>query len=791
MEGNWPEQSQRFRSGKTLPPADGDNETLPPKEDMSMLSRKNAIKYIVTRICLVGEALAKDQQLATLLKDHFHVEVVPDTHVSDPDIVFVVNDFDSPDFAALHYGRNNRILGPTIIREMAARGKDALSLPRPNKPIFSLAMDGVKICISNSCGEEECHRLTELVGFMGGRVARRVIGQEILVTTKNYGESYRMDQHRLLPFAGLSLFFSGFKSNEIDEMTEQTVRNKGTVVYSQHDASHIIVEGVSERSELAEHQHKVTKQWFWKSIDKGYRLEESRFFPVCRKRKSENFDDEPLNKTSKNNCSKDSFDNLENSNASVLSGYSSDDIDKPTTSNKVVDKRYQVCLEMLETESNYLKALRIMVDKFKTPLEERNAESEILTKSEMAQIFGKLPALIQTHSNIERNLRTQIKQPLKSDNLIGKIWTDFHADLLKIYPPFINSYDTAKEMLEECDRYKHKFHNFLKATESQPECCRNTLKELLIRPVQRLPSVILLLKELLKRTHKKHPDYGFVKQAIELVEDVLKQSNENRRQTDTYAEFLEVLHDIHGLPADMMSSHRQKLGQIELNVLLAGDPLKDLKGRTACLFVLSDYLLITKVRHGAIHTPANLNATQRSSKSLTLTRSISFVGSSKKKKKYKYCDHLTLNCIRKIERVTVKGAFGIYVLTLRDPYLGDFPMIVQPSGDFSTDGIEDFLNVLCVQARTVNRELTIEIIDDDDFQRNPRSEVNQLLHKIIGPVALDSTDHAQPKPTLRRSSTLSRISAHLPRSLSRISMLTASRSGLPSISEVSKRQRPY
>uniref|UniRef100_A0A1I7Y365 Protein ECT2 n=1 Tax=Steinernema glaseri TaxID=37863 RepID=A0A1I7Y365_9BILA len=768
MEGNFPEHSLRFRTAKMLPPADGDNDfLLPPKEDMSGLSRKNAIKRLVTKVCLVGDELPKDQQLVTLLKGHFNVEIVPDNTVSDPDIVFVVKDFDSPDYYSVNHDQNNRIIGPAIIREMAARGKDGLALPRPKRPIFCLAMEGVKICISNSCGTEECHRLTELVGFMGGSVAPKVKCQEILVTAKNHGLSYKnaeesnrpvvrpswirscwdrrndisfkaekiMDQHRVFPFEGLHLFFSGFKHSEITEMTEQTIRNRGTVVYSEREASHIIVEGVSERIDLVENQYKVTKEWFWRSIDRGYRLEEAKF-PIARKRRSEHLVDiveEPLNKSSRNNLSKDSFENLENSNASVLE-YSSDDLDKPTTSSKPLDKRYLVCLEMLETEENYLRALQLIVELFKKPLEERNAESEILTKSEMTQIFGKIPPLIQTHSNIARALRIQIKQKWKTENLIGKIWTDFHADLLKVYPPFLNSYDTSKEMLVECDR-KPKFHNFLKAAESHPACERNTLKDLLIRPVQRLGSVINLLKDLLKHTNKKNPDYEFIKQAREYVDDVLRRSNENRRQTDTYAELLEVLRDIHGLPTEMVSSSHQKLAQIELNVLPSGNAWKDLKGRTICLFVLTDYLLITKLRHGATNLPMNLNATQRSSKSFTLSRSMSFVAPPKKKKKYKYWGQLSLSCIRKIEKVTVNGGDGLYVLTVRDYVAGDEPMIVQPSNDYSTDGIDDFLNILCTQARVhSNRELNIETIDDNDFHRNPQfrdSEVYQLLRKKI------------------------------------------------------------
>lgn len=40
---------------------------------------------------------------------------------------------------------------------------------------------------------------------------------------------------------------------------------------------------------------------------------------------------------------------------------------------------------------------------------------------------------------------------------------------------------------------KPRFHAFLKVRQTKPECGRQSLKELLIRPVQRLPSISLLL----------------------------------------------------------------------------------------------------------------------------------------------------------------------------------------------------------------------------------------------------------------------------------------------------------
>ena len=71
---------------------------------------------------------------------------------------------------------------------------------------------------------------------------------------------------------------------------------------------------------------------------------------------------------------------------------------------------------------------------------------------------------------------------------------DQKADaLLKTYPPFVNFYEKTKDAIVNCDKVKPRFHAFLKITQSKPECGRQTLVELFIRPVQRLPSTLLLL----------------------------------------------------------------------------------------------------------------------------------------------------------------------------------------------------------------------------------------------------------------------------------------------------------
>uniref|UniRef100_A0A1I7Y217 Protein ECT2 n=1 Tax=Steinernema glaseri TaxID=37863 RepID=A0A1I7Y217_9BILA len=813
------------------------------REDLSALVRRDAVKRCTTQICVVGEELANDERLNELLAMHFKLKVVysekDGREYTDSDMVFLVRSFESSEFTVLREA-NKRILGPGVIYAFASRGHEIIPFPRENRPLFSYSMKDVRMCASGT-NNDESRKLVDLIHFMGGSARRDLSNtpNEYLVAKAARGSKYRdavrfnlpimniewvyaswkrrnevdfrateksfMDEHRLKPFEGLRLCFIGFNHDDKVEMAEVTTRNKGHVVLHHREATHAVFETIvgMDRDRLkgrvddSSKAFNVTKQWFWTSVDRGVCMDEEAF-PAFeqtqvklqprenRKRQAASPGaDDGVPAANRRNMSKTSIDNLESSNNSALPEhlFSTDDLEKLTISPRRVDKRRMLCLEMLETEENYLRALNLMANEFKTPLEERNADpaNEVLTKSEMAQIFGKIPPLIQVHSNIARNLRTLIRHNWRNDNLIGKMWADHHNDLQKVYPPFINSYDTAKQMLDDCDAMKPRFHNFLKAVESRPECARNTLRDLLIRPVQRLPSVILLLKELAKRTEKSNPDYAYITHAIGYVEQVVSLSNESRRQTDNYARLLELLNEIDGLPADFVSSSRAIISQVEMNVLATGGNWTDLKGRTICFIAFNDFVVLAKVRTGV----QNLNLTQKTNKNLTLSRNISFIDSLKfrsEKKKYKYSRLCYFSMFRKIERVTARGAHGtIYVVTLRDNIGGDEPLIVQPGGDYTTDSLDYFMNTLCKHAGMMaSRELPIETIDDEYFATSLQTsypETYQLLLKAMGNMTESSKDG-----TLRRSSTFKRAVSSVSLSLSRISKFS-SRSNLHNMSE--------
>ena len=77
--------------------------------------------------------------------------------------------------------------------------------------------------------------------------------------------------------------------------------------------------------------------------------------------------------------------------------------------------RYKVCLELLDTEQNYLNLLRAIVEVFQKPLEDLN----YLDATDMKTIFGNIPPLLELHESLCKELNELISK-WKETNSIGQ-----------------------------------------------------------------------------------------------------------------------------------------------------------------------------------------------------------------------------------------------------------------------------------------------------------------------------------------------------------------------------------
>ncbi|XP_044731257.1 protein ECT2 isoform X2 [Chrysoperla carnea] len=264
-----------------------------------------------------------------------------------------------------------------------------------------------------------------------------------------------------------------------------------------------------------------------------------------------------------------------------------------TTVRKTLSPRQQVFMELVQTESNYVNILNTIMTMFKNHLEKTlldNEEEALLNNTELKIIFGNLPPIYETHSKMLEELRWASAH-WSEDTSIGNIFLKYSADLIKAYPPFVNFFETMKEALIQCDQTKPRFHAFLKVCQTRPECGRQSLQELLIRPVQRLPSISLLLSDIIKHTPKANPDHSALEKALTSIREVITIINEDKRKTEGMVVMFNIHDQIDKCPADLVSSHRNFVTRCEVQQL--SDGLSG-RGDTLVFFLFTDTLEVCK-----------------------------------------------------------------------------------------------------------------------------------------------------------------------------------------------------
>lgn len=150
-----------------------------------------------------------------------------------------------------------------------------------------------------------------------------------------------------------------------------------------------------------------------------------------------------------------------------------------------------------------------------------------------------------------------------------------------------------RDALAQCDSQNPRFHAFLKINQSKAECGRQTLQDLMIRPVQRLPSISLLISDILKHTPKSNPDHKELEKALKAIKETMTYINEDKRKMEGRLALFDIFNDIEGCPPDLVASHRKFVSKCEVTELsnsLSGrdDPLM--------LFLFTDYMEVCKIK---------------------------------------------------------------------------------------------------------------------------------------------------------------------------------------------------
>uniref|UniRef100_A0A672SRA7 Epithelial cell transforming 2 n=1 Tax=Sinocyclocheilus grahami TaxID=75366 RepID=A0A672SRA7_SINGR len=512
--------------------------------------------------------------------------------------VFVLKDFQAPEYSFL-YKNDNRILGPPAVMHCAIKGEP---LPFSSRPLYSMTMLNLSLCFTGFRKKDEVVTLVNLVHHMGGTIRKDFDSAKVthLIARSSHGEKYRLavycvceefrTEFKVPPFQDCVLSFLGFSEEEKTNMEERTQKHGGRFqAVGDARCTHLVVEENSIK-ELpftpSKRLYVVKQEWFWGSIQMDARAGEIMYSyekpesPVMKKavsllslttpnsgRKRRRLRETLAQLTKETEISpfpprKRPSAEHSLSMGSLLDFSNTPDTCKsknakpPKSSTPALPKqsaRWQVSKELYQTESNYVDILATVLQLFKYPLEkEGQVGGPILAQEEIKTIFGSIPDIYDVHTRIKADLE-ELVMNWSEERSVGDIILKYSRDLVKAYPPFVNFFEMSKETIVRCERQKPRFHAFLKINQAKPECGRQTLVELLIRPVQRLPSVALLLNDIKKHTSDDNPDKVTLEKAIESLKEVMTHINEDKRKTEGQKQIFDVVYEVDGCPVSNFS----------------------------------------------------------------------------------------------------------------------------------------------------------------------------------------------------------------------------------------------
>ncbi|XP_033618413.1 protein ECT2 isoform X2 [Fukomys damarensis] len=558
--------------------------------------------------------------------------------------VFIVTDFQDSVFNDLHKS-DCRIIGPPVVLGCAQKGEP---LPFSCRPLYCTSMMNLVLCFTGFRKKEELVTLVTLVHHMGG-VIRKDFNSKVthLVANCTQGEKFRVavslgtpimkpdwiykawerrneqdfcaavddfrNEFKVPPFQDCILSFLGFSDEEKTNMEEMTEMQGGNYLpVGDERCTHLIVEEnvVKELPfEPSKKLYVVKQEWFWGSIQMDARAGETMYLyekantPELKKSVSMLSLHTP-NSNRKRRRLKESLAQLsKETDVSPFPPQTPKSCNKSSKNSTPVPSkqsaRWQVAKELYQTESNYVNILATIIQLFQVPLEEEGQRGgPILAPEEIKTIFGSIPDIFDVHTKIKEDLEDLIVNWDESKS-IGDIFLKYSKDLVKTYPPFVNFFEMSKETIIKCEKQKPRFHAFLKINQAKPECGRQSLVELLIRPVQRLPSVALLLNDLKKHTADENPDKSTLEKAIGSLKEVMTHINEDKRKTEAQKQIFDVVYEVDGCPANLLSSHRSLVQRVE-TVSLGEHPCD--RGEQVTLFLFNDCLEIARKRHKVIGT---------------------------------------------------------------------------------------------------------------------------------------------------------------------------------------------
>ncbi|XP_064354932.1 rho guanine nucleotide exchange factor 11 isoform X4 [Dromaius novaehollandiae] len=194
--------------------------------------------------------------------------------------------------------------------------------------------------------------------------------------------------------------------------------------------------------------------------------------------------------------------------------------------------RQEVINELFATEWSHLRILRVLDLLFY----QRMKKESLLSREELALLFPNLPDVIEIHNSLSESMK-KLREEGPIIKEIGDLMLSRFDGLAKeeiqqVTADFCSYQSIALELIKTKQRKESRFQIFMQEAESNPQCRRLQLKDLIISEMQRLTKYPLLLENILKHTEAGTSEHDKLCRARDQCRDILKYVNEAVKQAE-------------------------------------------------------------------------------------------------------------------------------------------------------------------------------------------------------------------------------------------------------------------
>ncbi|XP_061162853.1 uncharacterized protein LOC133172061 [Saccostrea echinata] len=195
---------------------------------------------------------------------------------------------------------------------------------------------------------------------------------------------------------------------------------------------------------------------------------------------------------------------------------------------KEQEKKAHVVRSIIESEKSYMDSLSRIVNDYKSDiLFKYNLDKECVRV-----VFSKAQEILHHHMMFQIELAESVSKWYTEEKIGGIFTASFSRDMVvNVYSEYVNNFAMTMEEIKAAQLSKPGLEEFLNNM-SKRSVDRLNLFGLMVKPIQRFPQFIMLIKDLLKYTPHHHHDRSSLQTALTDLENVTHILNERKRESE-------------------------------------------------------------------------------------------------------------------------------------------------------------------------------------------------------------------------------------------------------------------